>query len=203
MQFIWANYTIFPTVNSVGEYYFMPRFDLLHENISKSLGLEIDIETFAPFYDLFIEKKVGKKYLLTEEGTVSQYLYFINQGAAYIYYLNAASEITVMQFGLEGYWITDMYSFLTGKTGVYNIETLEPCDLLCIERLFRILTQNAFIAQQNRIAKTNSESAEHRYLEFSKLYPHFIQRIPQYLIASYLGIKPQSLSRIRHQLSKK
>lgn len=196
----------------------MPRFDLLHENISKSLGLEIDIETFAPFYDLFIEKKVGKKYLLTEEGTVSQYLYFINQGAAYIYYLNAASEITVMQFGLEGYWITDMYSFLTGKTGVYNIETLEPCDLLCIdlvnyekamakipyiERLFRILTQNAFIAQQNRIAKTNSESAEHRYLEFSKLYPHFIQRIPQYLIASYLGIKPQSLSRIRHQLSKK
>jgi CRP-like cAMP-binding protein len=69
------------------------------------------------------------------------------------------------------------------------------------DRFFRLLIQNAYISLQYRIAKTNSEGAEDRYTEFSQMYPAFLQRIPQYLIASYLGIKPQSLSRIRKELT--
>ena len=76
------------------------------------------------------------------------------------------------------------------------------CDTLpAFDRYFRLLLQNAFIALQYRLAKTNSEDAEHRYNEFAKAFPQFIQRVPQYLIASYLGIKPQSLSRIRKDAS--
>ena len=81
-------------------------------------------------------------------------------------------------------------------------------DLLCAayplyDRFFRILIQNSLATLHYRIAKTNSETAEHRYLEFSQLFPHFVQRIPQYLIASYLGIAPQSLSRIRKEIALK
>jgi hypothetical protein len=72
-----------------------------------------------------------------------------------------------------------------------------------IDRFFRILIQNAYVAVQYRLAKTNSEDADHRYQEFAQKYPAFIQRIPQYLIASYLGIKPQSLSRIRKESTSK
>jgi hypothetical protein len=71
------------------------------------------------------------------------------------------------------------------------------------DKYFRVLIQNAYVSLQYRLAKTNSVEAQLRYLEFSKLHPDFIQRIPQFLIASYLGIKPQSLSRIRKELSNK
>ena len=101
---------------------------------------------------------------------------------------------------------------------MYSIETLEPTEALVVnkenfekicqsshmfEHFFRILIQNAFVALQYRLARTNSTDAEHRYLEFSQLHPEFVQRIPQYLIATYLGIKPQSLSRIRKELAER
>src|SRR5690606_38352379 len=98
----------------------------------------------------------------------------------------------------------------------FNIVTLEPVRALLLsrehleqlceayplfDRYFRILLQNTLSTLHYRIAKTNSEDATHRYQEFATLYPHFIQRVPQYLIASYLGIAPQSLSRIRRELA--
>ena len=70
-----------------------------------------------------------------------------------------------------------------------------------LEHFFRVLITNAFVALQYRLAKTNMEEAAQRYMEFSRMHPDFVQRIPQYLIASYLGIKPQSLSRIRRTLA--
>ena len=84
-----------------------------------------------------------------------------------------------------------------------NQENFEKaCETMPIfERYFRILIQNAYVSMQYRLAKTTSEEAEARYVEFSQLHPDFIQRMPQYLIASYLGIQPQSLSRIRKKLA--
>lgn len=136
------------------------------------------------------------------------------EGSCYSYILDKKGDKHAVQFSLEGYWISDLYSFYSDRNAIYNIEALEPlsvlmlnkegfekaCDSIsCIDRFFRILIQNAYIALQYRLAKTNSEDAEKRYTEFSKTHPDFIQRIPQYLIASYLGIKPQSLSRIRNE----
>jgi CRP-like cAMP-binding protein len=80
----------------------------------------------------------------------------------------------------------------------------KACDEIPVfDRFFRLLIENAFVALQYRLAKTNSADAETRYKEFAQLYPAFIQRIPQYLIASFLGIKPQSLSRIRKEMHQK
>ena len=81
---------------------------------------------------------------------------------------------------------------------------MKACDTIPVmERFFRILIQNAYVSLQHRLAITNSEEAERRYEEFAKKNPLLIQRIPQYLIASYLGIKPQSLSRIRKERAQK
>lgn len=188
--------------------------DLLKQNIHKTIGHQLSEEELEQFNSFLFEKSFDKKVFLGEEGKICKYEYFVLNGSAYSYYVDEHGEKHAMQFALEGYWITDHLSFFSGKPGIYSIETLEPCTALMLNRenfekicssnhhfehFFRLLIQNAFVAQQFRLAKTNSEDAEHRYNGFSKAHPDFIQRIPQYLIASYLGIKPQSLSRIRKE----
>ena len=192
--------------------------DLLRQNIQRTIGHPITDEEFELFSQFLFPKSFDKKAILSEEGALCKYVYFILKGSAYSYFLNEHGDKHAIQFALEGYWITDQYGFFSGKPGIYTIETLEPSRILAMnlenyekicqsnhlfEHFFRILIQNAFIALQYRLAKTNSEDAEHRYDEFSKLHPSFVQRIPQYLIASYLGIKPQSLSRIRKEKTAK
>ena len=192
--------------------------DLLRQNIQRTIGHPITDEEFVQFSQFLFPKSFDKKAKLSEEGELCKYVYFILKGSAYSYFLNEHGDKHAIQFALEGYWITDQYGFFSGKHGIYTIETLEPSQILVLnlenyekicqsnhlfEHFFRILIQNAFIALQYRLAKTNSEEAGHRYDEFSKLHPSFVQRIPQYLIASYLGIKPQSLSRIRKEKTAK
>lgn len=190
----------------------------LRLNIEKTIKQPITDRDFEEFSKLTFEKSFDKKTLLIEEGNVCNYLYFIEQGSCYSYMTDNKGEKHAVQFALEGYWISDLYSFYSERKAIYNVETLEPikalmlnrdnfekacCTIPVIDRFFRILIQNAYVALQYRLAKTNSEEAEKRYLEFSKLHPDFVQRIPQYLIASYLGIKPQSLSRIRKERAHK
>jgi CRP/FNR family transcriptional regulator len=192
--------------------------DLLRQNIQRTIGHSISDLEFEQFSKFLFPKSFDKKAILSEEGEHCKYVYFILKGSAYSYFVNEHGDKHAIQFALEGYWITDHYSFFSGKPGIYTIETLEPSQILVLnhdnyekicrsnhlfEHFFRILIQNAFIGLQYRLAKTNSEDAEHRYTEFSNLYPAFVQRIPQYLVASYLGIKPQSLSRIRKEYSGK
>lgn len=191
---------------------------VLKENIEKTLGRSVSDEVLHAVGDCMFAKTFDKKALLAEEGQSCRYVYFVLEGSCYSYLIDAKGEKHAMQFALEGYWMSDLYSFFSNRKGIYTIETLEPCQMLLlnrqgfnracdicpeIDRFFRLLIQNAFVALQYRLAKTNSEDAEARYLEFSQLHPNFIQRIPQYLIASYLGIKPQSLSRIRKEMVSK
>lgn len=190
----------------------------LRLNIEKTIKQSITDDDFEKFSKLTFAKSFDKKILLIEEGNACNYLYFIEQGSCYSYMTDNKGEKHAVQFALEDYWISDLYSFYSERKAIYNVETLEPvkvlmlnkesfekacCTIPVIDRFFRILIQNAYVALQYRLAKTNSEEAEKRYFEFSKLHPDFVQRIPQYLIASYLGIKPQSLSRIRKESAHK
>lgn len=183
-------------------------------NIEKTIKQSITESEFEKFSKLVFEKSFDKKEILIEEGHVCNYIYFITSGSCYSYITDKKAEKHAIQFALEGYWISDLYSFYSEKNAIYSVETLEPVKVLALnkqnfqkacdaspifDRFFRILIQNAYVSIQYRLAKTNSEDAENRYDEFSKLHPDFMQRIPQYLIASYLGIKPQSLSRIRNE----
>lgn len=190
---------------------------LLQQHIERTLQQTISVEALTAFSDLLKTTHLNKGALLAEEGKVCTHIYFILKGSAYSFVTDTKGEKHAIQFALEGHWISDLYSFFSEQKTQYQIEALEPMEVLVLnknnfskacdtipvfDRFFRILIQNAYVSLQQRLAKTNSESAELRYLEFSKQYPDFIQRIPQYLIASYLGMKPQSLSRIRKAILK-
>lgn len=190
--------------------------ELLKQNIEKTLGEKIPDGMLAKFMELSFERSFFKKQFLVEAGNACKYQYFILEGSCYSYYINDKGDKNAIQFAIENYWITDASGYFTNKPAVFNIETLEPMralllnrenfDMLCkayplFDRFFRILLQNTLANLHYRIAKTTSEDAKYRYKEFSQLYPHFIQRVPQYLIASYLGIAPPSLSRIRKDIA--
>lgn len=190
--------------------------ELIKNNIERTLGEEIPEAMLDSLEEFSFEKSFDKKVYLAEAGKACNYQYFILEGSCYSSYVDEKGTKNVIQLAIENYWITDAGSYFNGKPAVFNIETLEPTRALLInknnfdplvcshplfDRFFRILLQNSLSSLQRRIAQTISEDAEFRYLEFSGKYPHFVQRFPQYLIASYLGIKPQSLSRIRKNIS--
>lgn len=190
---------------------------LLQQNMDRFIGQPIGNEVFDTFSRLMFTKHFDKKMLLAEAGKQCNYVYFVEKGACVSYAVNDKGNKNVIQFALEGNWISDLYSFFSGKPGIYTIEALEPmevlmlnrerfdeaCDQHLIERFFRKLMQNAYVELKYRFVKSNSEEASVCYEVFTKENPQLVQRVPQYLIASYLGIKPQSLSRIRKSPSQK
>jgi CRP-like cAMP-binding protein len=189
-------------------------YDLILQNISKHIQLTQEETDY--FTSVLQIKRLRKKQYLIQEGVVSRYESFVNKGCLRSYYIDEKGQEHIAQFAIEGWWIGDMYSFLTSTPARLNVDALEDSELLCIdkpsleelylqipkfERFFRIILQNAFIAHQQRIIANMSKSAEERYLDFIKRYPHLEQRVPQHQVASYLGITPESLSRIRKQLT--
>ncbi len=167
---------------------------------------------------LFQPKKMRKKQFLLQEGEVCKYIVFVEKGLLRSYTTDNKGGEHILQFSAEGWWMADLYSFFTDEISQYNIEALEECELLMInkhswdvllekvpvlERYFRILLQNNLIATQRRLIGVMSETAEEKYLKLIRIYPDCQQRLPQHMIASYLGISRETLSRIRHQLASK
>lgn len=171
----------------------------------------------AYFVSLLRKKSLRRRQYLLQEGDICRYENFIVQGCLRTYEVGLNGQEHVLQFGVEGWWIGDMYSFLTETPSKLNIDALENAELLQIdraslealylevpkfERFFRIIIQNAFIAGQQRLLSNLADNAEARYLDFLKRYPNIEQRVSNAQIASYLGISPETLSRIRKNLSK-
>lgn len=191
-------------------------YDLIPQHIAKHIQLTQEETDY--FISILQIKRLRKKQYLVQEGDVCRYESFVNKGCLRAYHVDEKGQEHVAQFAIEDWWISDMYSFLTGTPARFNVDALEDSELLCIdkpsleelyiqvpkfERFFRIILQNAFIAQQQRIIANMSKGAEERYLDFINRYPQLEQRVPQHQIASYLGITPESLSRIRKQLAEK
>lgn len=191
---------------------------LIHQHIEAKLGHALLEEELDAFLALMGEREVTKKEQILREGQYGQQMYFVTSGVFYMYHTDDTGEKHVLQLAFEDYWVGDLYSFFSDKPSRYTVESLEPASLLTLsrsnfevacqqipkfERFFRILLQNAYVASQHRLTQNISEEAEARYLNLLNRHPQLLQRVPQYLVASYLGIKPQSLSRIRKQLAKK
>jgi CRP-like cAMP-binding protein len=163
----------------------------------------------------FTPRKLRKRQFLLQEGDVCNRLAFIEKGALYSYSTDAKGAQHVIQFAFEGWWISDLYSFFTGESSELHIEALEESELLLIDRqqhqhlltevakfetYTRILYQNAYVALQRRIGGTIGFSAEEKYSRLLEQYPSILSRMPLHLIASYLGVTPETLSRIRKQM---
>lgn len=175
--------------------------------------LELEI-----FHSRLKPKSFKKKTLLLQQGEVCKFEAYIVKGCVKKYYIDQNGDEVILQFAVEDWWISDIGSFSEQKPSNLFIETLEDTELLMIdfeskqqlfheipllERVFRIMMQRAYSVLESRFYSTIVHSAETRYLEFIKKYPSIPQRVPQQQIASYLGITPESLSRIKAQLFKK
>ncbi len=185
-------------------------YDRLLKNISRFITLTPEEEQH--FTSILKLKKLKKKQYLLQEGDVSRHQYFVEKGCLRTYTVDEKGQEHIIQFAIEDWWTGDMYSFLTQTPARYTIDAIEDAELLCIEknaleelyikvpkfeRFFRHLLQNAFVALQERIVANLSQLADERYCTFINKYPDMEKRLPLKQIASYLGITPESLSRIR------
>ena len=189
----------------------------IRKNIEAKINQKLTNEEADKLNNWFVSVELEKSEQIVFEGKVCRTLYFVEKGLMHTFVIDKKGEFNTVQFGFEGYWIGDMFSFFSGKPAIFNVESLEPTKLFAMkyidfekacnqiskfESFFRILVQNGYLSALQRIAKSFSDDAEQRYLSLIKQQPALQQRVPQYLVASYLGIKPQSLSRIRRNLLK-
>ena len=189
-------------------------FELLSQSINEKISLTAEEFNFTK--TLFIPKKLRKKQFFLQEGNVSKYTAFVEKGRLRTFSVDDKGNEPILQFSMEGWWAGDLYSFLTEEPSQYHIEAIEDCELLLItrpswdlllekipafERYFRILIQNSLIATQKRLMGSMSETAEEKYTKLVNNFPGCLQRIPQHMIASYLGITRETLSRIRGQMA--
>jgi CRP-like cAMP-binding protein len=188
--------------------------DLILQHVAKHIHLDKSETDF--FLSLLQHKNIKRKQYLLRQGEFCKAEYFITRGCLRTYTIDDKGSEHVIMFGVEDWWIGDLFSFLTQTPTSYFIDALEDSEVLQIskenlallyekvpkfERFFRIILQNAFIAQQKRINQNLSFTAEERYLEFIKKYPALEQRVSQKHISSYLGITPVFLSMLRRKLA--
>lgn len=191
-------------------------YDLLRQKFAETIDLTD--EEFEFCKTLFQPKKLRKKQYLLQEGDVCRYTIFVEKGILKSYTIDKKGSEHILQFAMEGWWIGDLYSFFTGLPSMYNIDALEDSELLLItkpnwdillervpklERFFRILIQNNLVATQKRLIGSFSETAEKKYENLMNSFSDCYQRVPQHMIASYLGITRETLSRIRNNISRK
>jgi CRP-like cAMP-binding protein len=190
-------------------------FELLQKHIARRV--EITEKEFALCITFFTPRRLLKKQFLVQEGEPGKYIAFIAHGCLRTYTIDEKGEDHVIEFAVDDWWASDLHSYLTGGPAQFNIDALEDSRLLLLdyesreallravpkmERFFRLLQEAHYVATHIRINETLSKTAEERYLSFLKTYPQLVRRIPQKHIASYLGITPQSLSRIRKELAR-
>lgn len=172
-------------------------------------------EEWYRFSSAFEHITLQKKQKLITVGDTVACEYFVIKGCLKAYTTDSQENQHIVQFAIEDWWISDFRAFFNGEPAELTIECIENTDVLAIkksdlevlyheipklERFFRIKLTNAFVSMQHRILSSLEKNGAERYTEFRKTYPNLEQRVPNYLIANYLGIKPESLSRIRKAL---
>jgi len=180
--------------------------------------VELTTEEQESLKNYLTPKKLRKKQYLLQEGDVCKHIAFVEKGALRSYSIDEKGVERILQFALEESTISDLYSFLTSEPATYNIDALEDSELVLIskdahEQLLKVLPKyetwirlqitGAYIAMQRRLTSIISLSLEERYAGFTSLYPHIVQRVPQHMIASYMGLTPETLSRVRRKMIRK
>lgn len=180
-------------------------------------SVPITDEQFDFIKSQFTPRKVKKHEVLVRAGEISKFGIFVASGCLRTYTVDDKGKEHILQFSVENWWTGDMNSFITSTPAIFNVDALEDSDVLLFDNsaiqnvtsvpglaaLFQMGLQKSTSAQNKRIAASLSATAEERYDSFLKTYPTIAQRVPQHMIASYLGISPETLSRIRKQLSRK
>jgi len=189
----------------------MSNFEAFFDYIQKISGKLLSEEDKHLLTVHFKPRKLRKRQYFLQEGDVCKYIGFIVKGSARTFTIDEKGHEHILKLSVENWWLTDFESFYLLTPSRFNIEALEELEILQstnadIEEFLKhipaflamsnVISQNNTIAAQKRI-QAISYSAEERYEELIQNYPHFLQRFPQNMIASYLGLSSETLSRIR------
>ncbi|WP_353130905.1 Crp/Fnr family transcriptional regulator [Parapedobacter pyrenivorans] len=173
-------------------------------------------EDIAVFNSLLRSKSIKKKQLLLREGEICDFEAYIVKGCLRTFYIDENGSEVILQFSVEDWWVGDIGSFHERTPTLLYVEAMEDSDLLMLnparkeellarvpqfERVFRLMIQRHLSALEHRLIRTIAKTAEERYVEFIKQYPKIALRVPQHYIASYLGMTPEFLSKVRRRLA--
>lgn len=162
--------------------------------------------------------RVKKRQFIIQPGFVCQYRTYIVEGAFRVYYLDNDGKEHTVSIGIEDWFVTDFYSYINQIPATNYAEAIEDSIIfqmkyeeieeLCkkshaLSEYFRLTTEKAFAYSRRRVISSISKTAKERYDEYNEKYPNIVNRVPQYVLASYLGISPEFLSKIRSQKSQK
>ena len=165
-----------------------------------------------------VVKKLRKKQYLLQEGDHWHYKGFVTKGLLRTYSIDERGFEHVIYFAMENWWVGDREAFLSGQPSRFNIDAIEDSEIVLMEKqkydaicrelpafndMVNKIIERSFIASQNRIHDSISSPVEERYSNFVQRYPSLAARVPLNMIASYLGITRETLSRIRHKAAKK
>jgi len=190
-------------------------YELFFKKFRDQVSLTLEEEERIKSY--LTPKKIRKKQYLLQEGDVCKSMAFVEKGLLREYLVDDAGE-HIIQFAKEGWTIADLLSFLTSEPTAYNIDAIEDSELILInksaheellqkepkyETYIRLLMTNAYVALQKRLTSFISDPVEDQYTTFTRMYPDIVQRVPQHMIASYMGLTPETLSRVRKKMVSK
>jgi CRP-like cAMP-binding protein len=191
-------------------------FSIILNNIAKHIHLTNDEQDIFTAY--LQSKTIKRKQFMLTDGDICKYSIFVTSGCLRGYTVDKSGIEHVLSFAPPGWWIADMYSLISQKPGILNIETLEDTEVLLLskvnqeklylqipkfEHFFRVLVENSLVASQQRLIDSLSLTAEERYNNFCKRYPTLIDHLPQKQIASYIGVTPEFFSRMRSVMVRK
>lgn len=186
------------------------------ENVTRCIRLTTEENQL--FTDMLKIQHIPAKTKILQEGEVCQFEAYVQKGCLRTYYINSNGFEVTVSFSVEDCWVSDIASFQYQQPSNLYIETLEDTQMYVLtptskeellekipkfERVFRMLVQRSLSLVQNRLINTISMKATQRYLEFINLHPTIPQRVPQYYIASYLGVSPEFVSTIKKRLASK
>jgi len=191
---------------------------LIKQYIETKAGSKLSEEEMDFATNIFEQRIIRKKQFLLHEGTVCKYLCFIAKGALRQYYIDSKGTEHIINFGTEGSWLTDKESFSMLTVSRYNIDAVEDTEVLLITQenfallrdysvnfikmLVKMEEQNC-ITLQNRLNASISYTAEEKFKYLAAYFPGYLQRFPQTMLASFIGVTPETLSRIRKQYNSK
>ncbi|MEN5087114.1 Crp/Fnr family transcriptional regulator [Sphingobacterium faecium] len=189
-------------------------FDVLFSHIEHKVALsDAEKSAIAAFFTF---KKIRKKQFILEEGDICMHLSFVNKGLIKSYRLDEKGNEHISLFGWEGWWISDFNSYINQQPATLYIDAVEDTELFLLsraaydqltldvpimDRYFRLLYQNSLVTKDERLISSNSYSAEEKFQRLIQSNPEIMRRVPQHLVASYLGLAPETLSRIRKKLA--
>lgn len=173
--------------------------------------ISVSDEEFEQISSYFTPKRLKKHQFLIQSGDLQVNDHFVIKGLLKAYYTNDEGKEHIIQFAMENWWITDYQAFFKGQKSSIEIDCIEDCDLLCIsfenkeklcremhkvEHFFRVKSNFGFASLQRRILSLLDKDAKGRFEEFTQLYPSLLQRVPKTILASYLGVSRETLSRL-------